>query len=269
MGVGVYGLHAGDSELSWLLRAQPTIILLQDPDLNFARDVRQYFPKAFIIGRIFLAEQPLDNPEQRGIALADAVAEKAIPRKGLIDAWQGYNEPVGHNDYAGYRAWNILQTAFAKRLQGQYGIPAVVGNDAPGVVEPEDYVKYFSDAIRAGAYFGIHAYAAPKATSFNTPDAQYYVLRYRLIHNALEAAGIKDVKMVLTEVGFGEGWLGHVTEQQMASQFVWLADELEKDPYAVGMAVYGIFTGNDWHQFDIDYTTIPDLLGQYQPRKPN
>lgn len=268
MGIGVYVLHAGDDVIDALYSAQVSIILMQDPDIGFARQVRALFPKAFIIGRIFFAQQPLDNPEQRGVAAADKVAEMAVPFKGLIDAWVSYNEPVSHNDYASYEAYNKFQVAFAKRLQDHYGIPAVAGNDAPGAIEPQDYAKYFGEAIRTSRYFGIHAYAGPDANTFNTPDAIYYALRYRLIHDELEKAGIKNVEMVITEAGLGHGWLGKtkISEEKMAEEFMWLADRLEEDSYMKGMAIYGIFRGGDWFDFNIKDTRIPDLLGQYQPR---
>ncbi len=268
MGVGVYGLHAGDDIIDSLLTIQPGVILLQDPDINFARKVRYLFPQAFIIGRTFVPNQALDNPEQRGLALADKVAEMAVPFSGLIDAWQGYNEPVGHNDYAGYEAYNRLQVAFARRLQDYYGIPAVCGNDPPGAIEPEDYPKYFAEAIRVSRYFGIHAYAGPGALALNAPDAEYFALRYRKIHDELEKAGIRNVQMVVTEVGLGHGWRGHVSEEAMAAEFIWLADEMKKDPYMIGMAIFGIFAGSDWHEFDIKGSRIVDLLGQYQPWLP-
>lgn len=265
MGIGVYHLHAGDDVVDNLYRAQPTVLVLQDPDIGFARQVRELLPKAFIIGRTFLPRQPLDNPEARGVALADKVSEMAVPYKGLIDAWMSYNEPVYHNDYAAYEAYNKLQVAFAKRLQDHYGIPAVAGNDAPGAVEPEDYPKYFGEAIRASRYFGLHAYSGPGSTALNAPDAEYFALRYRLIHDELEKAGIDDVQMVLTEVGLGPGWRGKVSEEAMAEDFMWLADELEKDPYVIGMAIYGIFEHDKWFDFNIKNTRIIDLIGQYQP----
>lgn len=264
MGVGVY-LHGGGHAINTLIRAQPTVILLQDPDPAFAQEVRYWFPKAFIIGRLFLAEQPLDNPEQRGTALADRIAQLAVPLKDTVNAWQSYNEPVSAGDFNGYRAYNTLQVAFARRLQDHYGIPAVAGNDPPGTVEPADYPKYYGEAIRASRYFGVHSYGGPGADTFNTPDAQYYSLRHRLIHNAFEAAGIKNVPMILTETGLGWGWRDHVSEETMASEYMWLADELDKDPYVIGMAIFGLFTDDRWRGFNIMDTGIIDLIGHYVP----
>lgn len=251
-----------------LLRAQVSVVVLQDPEPHFVNQLREFLPNAFIVGRVYFAEQPLDNPEQRGIEVADEVAKWAEPYRDVIDAWVSYNEPVSHNDYAGYQAYNKLQVAFAHRLQDHHGLAAVAGNDPPGAVEPADYPKYFGEAIRASRYFGVHAYSGPDELALNAPDAKYYALRYRLIHDELEKAGIKDVPMVLTEVGLGPGWRGKVSEEAMANDFMWLADELEKDSYVKGMAIFGIFDSEHWWDFNIKDTRIIDLIGQYQPKRP-
>jgi hypothetical protein len=267
LGLGIYGLHAGDNALASLTDVKPGVIVLQDPEFNFARRVRYLFPNALIIGRVYLAEQPLDAPEQRGAELADQVARLAVPYKGLVDAWMGYNEPVAHGDYVGYTAYNRLQVAFAKRLQNYYGIAAVAGNDAPGAIEPADYPKYFGEAIRECQYFGIHAYGQPGDTSFRVDDAEYYALRYRLIQAELLKAGINDTRMVLTEVGLAEGWRYRVTDQHMAEEFMWLADQTEKDPYVEGIAIFGAFVNRGWEHFNIAESRIPYILGTYQPRR--
>ena len=222
-------------------------------------------PKAFIVGRVFFPQQPLDKPDERGVELADIVAGWAVPREGLVDAWMSYNEPVASGDYEAYKAYNKLQVAFARRLQGFHGVSAIVGNDFPGAIEPADYVTYFTQAIRESRYFGVHAYSAPKALSLRAHDAGFYALRYRLIHDALERAGVRDVQMVVTEAGLAEGWQGRISEEEMAEEFKWLADEMEKDPYMKGMAVFGIFEPGHWPEFEMKDSRLLDLLGAYQP----
>jgi hypothetical protein len=231
--------------------------------------VRRYFPNAFIVGRRFAIDQPLDNPCERGHWFADFVAEKAVPAKGAIDAWQSYNEVVGHNDYAAYELYNQFQVCFAERLQGQYGIAAVAGNDASGTVEPDDYPKYFADAIRASMYFGMHAYAPPRSKSMKD-DAEWNVLRYRKVHDALENAGITGVQIVLTETGLHKGWQGVISSDDMVDEFMWLTRELEQDPYIIGQAAFGIFGDGDWEEFDLmQDPSMIDALGEYEPGGPN
>ena len=71
--------------LGVLDQARPSVILLMDPTVDFAQEVRRRFPKAFIIGRIYVVDQPLDNPTQRGSDFADRVSGLAVPLKGTVD----------------------------------------------------------------------------------------------------------------------------------------------------------------------------------------
>ncbi|MBI2954926.1 MAG: hypothetical protein HYY30_11470 [Chloroflexi bacterium] len=252
-----------------LLRMRPGVVVLMDPKPEFAREVRRQLPKAFIIGRRFAAQQPLDNPEVRGAAFADYVAELAVPLKGVVDGWMSYNEPVGRGDIAGFQAYNTFQVAFAKRLQGTYGIGAVAGNDPPGAVDITEYPTYFGEAIRISKFFGLHSYSSPEGTALREPQALWYALRYRKIHQALKDAGILSGPIVLTEVGLAKGWrqMGQNSEQVVAD-LAWLADEMAKDDYILGFAVFGIFTTSGWESFDLGGTSILDLMGRYDPANP-
>ncbi|MBI4301406.1 MAG: hypothetical protein HY664_02225 [Chloroflexi bacterium] len=266
LGIGVYN-RGGGHILSPILQAKPGVIFLMDPDPGFARDVRRCFPKAFIVGRRFMSSQPLDNPQLRGEQVADYVAELAVPLKGVINAWVSYNEVVGSSDFAAYQAYNTFQVVFAQKLQGVYGVDAVAGNDGVGVVAPDDYAKYFAEAIAASKYFGVHAYA-PQGANTMRQDAEHYVLRYRAIYNSLYRAGIQHGPFILTESGLWNGWRGVTSENSMAKDFLWLADETEKDDYVIGQAIFGLFANKEWQDFDVaDSSAILDALGGYLPRR--
>ncbi|MDO8690894.1 MAG: hypothetical protein Q7R39_12935 [Dehalococcoidia bacterium] len=262
MGVGVY-TSGGGYLVEAIYRLRPSLILLMDPSVEFAREVRKLFPKALIIGRHFVNDQPLDNPEQRGQQFADQVAQLAVPLKGVVDAWVSYNEVTDGGNVANYQAYDAFQTAFARRLQGTYGIAAVAGNDAVATVQPEDYAKYFRSAIESSAYFGIHAYS-PSGAKTLTQESEHYVLRYRLIQDALVRAGVKHGPFILTETGLWDGWRGWVPEEQMARDFEWLSDQMDQDDYVVGQTIFGIFDRDEWKSFDILGTSLPDRLGKYK-----
>lgn len=262
MGVGVYA-SSGGHLLDAMVRVQPGVILLMDPEIEFARAVRRQFPNAFIVGRRYFPQQPIDNPERNGIDAADHVAQLAVPLRGVVDAWMSNNEVVATGEYARYVQLNAMQTAFARRLQDGYGIPAVAGNNAPGVVAPEDYARYFESSIRESRYFGIHAYAPKNARSL-ADDASWYMLRYRRIHDALSAAGIPHGPMIITESGPLEGWRNVIPQEVMADQFIWYTRELEKDSYVIGHAIFGIFGNGLWQDFDLiggKENPIVDRLG--------
>jgi hypothetical protein len=266
--VGVY--YKGGNYIRYeTFRAKPGVILLFEPDVSFAKEIRNLFPKAFIVGRrdTHARDQSLDNPTQRGSEYADFVARLAVPLKDTVDAWISYNEPVRSGDFNAYRAYNEFQVAFANKLQNQYGIAAVAGNDAPGAIDIPDYPKYFAEAIRASKYLGVHAYTTVKATTFREKDVDWYILRYRKYHEALEAAGIKDVKMIITEVAFVDGWQRrNINADQMAEEYLWLANETYKDPYMVGYAAYGLWLDpGQWFTYQLSGTRVLDYMGAFQP----
>jgi hypothetical protein len=261
-GIGVY--REGNTIFDDLYASRPGVILLMDPSEGWARRIRSTFPSAFVVGRRYLSEaaQPLDSPEARGAALADWVAELGRRLGGIVNAWMSYNEVTSHDDRQGYRLYNRLQVAFARRLQGVHGLSAVAGNDGSGTVEPADYPTYFGEAIRASHYFGVHAYS-PLGSRSMREGAEWHALRYRMIHEALDRAGIGGVQTVVTESGLGDGWRGRVDEAAMADDFAWFTEELEKDPYMIGHASFGVFGNDDrWRSFDLRGTDLLARLGR-------
>lgn len=265
-GLGVY-MQGGRQALEALMQAQPGVILLMNPNWKFAEEVRHYFPKALIIGRLYFPEQPLDNPDINAVAAAEKIAEHALATRDWVDAWMSYNEPVGRNDFEGYRRWARFQVVFADYMHNKYGLKVVGGNDYPGAIEPQDYPRYFARAIRKSDYFGVHLYAHPDARSFTEQQPEYWGLRYRLIHDALEAAGITDVRMVATETGLWAGWRDKVPGYWMADQFSWLTREMERDPYMLGHMAFGIFEPRweGWQTWQLLGTDVLPLMGSYQP----
>jgi hypothetical protein len=236
-----------------------------DPSLDFAREVRQRFPKAFIVGRLYAPQQPLDNPTQRGRDFADRVAGLAVPLKGVVDAWMSYNEVASHDDPPNLIAYNAFQVAFAHHLQDDYGVAAVAGNDGPRAIPAQDYPRYFADAIRVSRYFGFHLYPDANVKSLRDPIAAGQVFYYRQIHDALQAAGIQSGPFIATEVGLYNGWNNVTSDTSMANDFTWLADQMNGDSYVLGMAVYGLFgpDRHEWQNFNVVNSAIPQILGDY------
>jgi hypothetical protein len=183
----------------------------------------------------------------------------------VIDAWMGYNEVTTSGDIEGYRKYNAFQVAFARRLQNDYGIPAVAANDAAGVIGIEDYGRYFAEALRESRYFGIHAYP-PAGSKDLRDDANWYMLRYRQYHEALNRQGVRHGPIIITESGANEGWRGTISAEQMAEQFVWYTRELEKDAYVVGHAIFGVFGNGDFPTWELAGTGVLERLGNFVPQ---
>ncbi|MCL4509295.1 MAG: hypothetical protein M1296_07195 [Chloroflexi bacterium] len=243
-----------------------------DPSPDFARVVRAQFPKAFIIGRRYVANQPLNDPAAQGRAFADYVAQLAVPLRGVVNAWMSYNEESSYTNPAqnNYAAWNTFQVAFAGELHGHFGIAAVAGNDATEAVTPEDYVKYFSGAIEASQYFGVHEYTPPGVSSMQSPAGQQAMLRYRAIYSALVKAGIHPPPFILTETGLYNGWRGQVSDEQMVQDWEWLTSQLDADPYVIGQTAYGLFPpgSGQWERFNVGSTILERDIGYYNSCTP-
>ncbi len=271
LGLGVYG--SGGAFLTQMQGWRPSVILLMDPDPGFARSVRAAFPRAFIIGRRFVTDQPLDNPAARGSAFADYVAQLALPLKGVVNAWMSYNEVTSFTSPSqnNYAAWNTFQVAFAQQLQGHYGIDAVAGNDATSAVQPADYAKFFLPAIAASHYFGVHAYTVADAPSMQQGTGPASMLRYRQIYTALVQADAKPPPFILTETGLYNGWHGVEADAAMAADFIWLNSELEKDNYVIGQTAFGLFAdGNQqWSGFNVAGSLLATLVGNYNSCEPS
>jgi hypothetical protein len=262
LGLGVYA--SGGGELSILDQARPSVILLLDPTIDFAQEVHKRFPGAFIVGRIFLASQPLDNPTQRGSDFADRVAELAVPLKGIVNAWMSYNEIGSSSDLTGLANYNLFQAAFAHRLQDTYGVAAVAGNDGPRAIPPELYPRYYADAIRVSKYFGFHIYPDPSIKSLRDPNATDQVFYYRKIKAALDAAGVPSGPFIATEAGLYNGWRNVTSDDSMGNDFTWLADQMNADSYVLGLTIFGTFRSTDqWGNFEIAGSSIAQIIGDY------
>lgn len=263
LGLGVY--ESGGGMLPTLDEARPSVILLMDPSIDFAQEVRRRFPKAFIVGRLYAPSQPLDQPAQRGREFADRVAAVAVPLKGIVNAWMSYNEVANGDDVNNLIAYNAFQVAFAHRLQDDYGIPAVAGNDGPRSVRADLYPKYFAEAIRVSRYFGVHSYPDPNVRSLRDPAAYDQVFYYRKIRTALDAAGVKSGPFIITEIGLYNGWRDVESDTDMARDFTWAADQMNNDPYVIGMTIFGLFgpDRNEWKRFNVDGSNIPTIMGDY------
>jgi hypothetical protein len=227
-----------------------------------------------IVGRHFVpdgdamlahCDDTAENHQTKGADFADFISHTAVPLKGVIDAWVSDNEQTNNKRPDQYPCHADFQTGFIETLQGKYGIDAVSGNDAAGTLQATDYPKYFAKPISEAKYFGVHSYSKPEARTMQTSDAQFYSLRYRLIHDALVNAGVKlpSGGFLLTESGLYEGWRGLVPDDKMAQDFQWLEQQTEQDSYVKGQFVFGLGTQGRFGIYEIQGTTLLELLGQF------
>jgi hypothetical protein len=257
-------------------------------DPAFLADVKARSPETLIVGRVTLGQLDLNRPDMKAEArrAVDAVLPLAKDgnRLGLVDAWEGFNEPVpGDEDQM--RKLAELE-AERVRLLAEHGLRAVVGNFGAGQ-PPLEWWPAFRPALEAaqahGGYLGLHEYSAPTMW-FNTnrapldfyanaADEGWLTLRYRKVYRQFLIPWGLRLPLVITETGVdglvrdrpgppGQGWkdfAGYWAELGMGTdapgnyveQLAWYDSQLQLDDYVVGATVFAMTAFEDWRSYEI------------------
>jgi len=268
-------------------------------DPAFLADVKARSPKTIIVGRVTLPQVELSR-EDMGAEARRAV-EAMLPlaldgrRAGLVDAWEGFNEPVP-GDEGQMRKLAALE-AERVRLLAERGLRAVVGNFGAGQ-PPLEWWPAFRPALEAAAanrgYLSLHEYSAPTIW-FNTnradldfradpADEGWLTLRYRKVYQQYLIPWGLRLPLLLTECGVdgmvsnrpgppGKGWkdfagywaelgMGWDTPGNYVEQLAWYDSELHLDDYVEGAAVFAMTAFEEWESYQIQGEAAT-ILQQY------
>ena len=276
-----------------------TVLKTMEFDPEFLAAVKAHSPKTIIVGRVVLGQIGLGSGDMLAEArrAADAVLPLALDgrRAGLVDAWEGFNEPVaGDVGEMGKLAELEVERA---RLLAERGVRAVVGNFSTGH-PPLEWWPAFRPAVEAirryNGYLGLHEYSAPTIW-FNTnrsdldfgvdpSDEGWLTLRYRKAYRQyLDRWGLR-VPLIMTECGvdgmvtdrpgppglgwkdFGAYWndlgMGPDAPGNYVEQLAWYDSQLQLDDFVVGATVFAMTAYEEWETYQIlgDAATI---LQQY------
>ncbi|MEW6233131.1 MAG: twin-arginine translocation signal domain-containing protein [Chloroflexota bacterium] len=257
-------------------------------DPNFLAEIKRQSPGTLIVGRL-----PWEQPDLGAGASTSQVqrlVEKLLPlaldprRAGLVDAWEGFNEPVAANIE---QVKKLAELEVERvRLLAERGLRSVVGNFAAGQ-PPLEYWPYLRPALEAAlahrGYLGLHEYSAP-VMQFGTgkqqldrtadeKDEGWLTLRYRKVYRSyLIPMGLR-LPLVITECGIdggirgrpgppGRGWRDFVEyweSQGMGSdgpgtyvgQLAWYDAELHKDDYVIGAAIFAMTAFQEWVSYQL------------------
>jgi hypothetical protein len=235
------------------------------------------------LGQLNIAEADVAAEARRAL---EAVLPLALDqrRAGLVDAWEGYNEPVP-GDEGQMRKLADLE-AERVRLLAENGLRAVVGNFGSGN-PPLEWWPAFRPALEAAqanaGYLGLHEYSAPTIwTKTNRlpldfraepGDEGWLTLRYRKVYQQfLLPWGIR-LPLVMTECGVdggianrpgppGQGWedfgsywaelgMGKDVPGNYIEQLAWYDSELRLDDYVVGASIFAMTAYQEWKSFQI------------------
>jgi hypothetical protein len=216
-------------------------------------------------------------------------------RAGLVDAWEGFNEPVP-GDEEQMRKLAELESERV-RLLADRGLKAVVGNFGTGQ-PPLEWWPAFRPALETaqayGSYLGLHEYSAPTMW-FNTnrapldfgvdaADEGWLTLRYRKVYREFLIPWGLRLPLLLTEVGVdglvtdrpgppGGGWkdfasywaemgMGPDAAGNYVEQLAWYDSQLHLDEYVQGSAIFAMTAFQDWDSYQIQGEAA-DILLQY------
>jgi hypothetical protein len=283
-----------------------TLLKTLELDPTFLSEVKARSPETLIVGRVTLGQLDL-NQADIGIEARRAV-EAVLPlaldarRAGLVDAWEGFNEPVpGDEDQM--RKLADLE-AERVRLLAENGLRAVVGNFGTGQ-PPLEWWPAFRPALEAAqshsSYLGLHEYSAPTIW-FNTnrPDLDFradladegwLTLRYRKVYRQyLHPWGLR-LPLLITECGVdglvgdrpgpqGKGWtdfagywaelgMGWDTPGNYVEQLAWYDSQLQLDDYVAGSAVFAMTAFQEWESYQLQgeaATILQQYLSVHPPR---
>lgn len=282
------------------LVATGNVALLKTLELDpaFLADVRARSPKTLIVGRPDLGQLDLGGDVLAQARLAvEAVLPLALDqrRAGLVDAWEGYNEPVP-GDEEQLRRLADLEVERV-RLLAENGLRAVVGSFGTGN-PPLDWWPAFRPALEAAqahaGYLGLHEYSAPTIWDKTTRspldfradpgDDGWLTLRYRKVYRQHLLPWGMQLPLLITECGIdgmvadrpgpaGMGWqdfrsywaelgMGLDAPGNYIEQLAWYDAELQLDDYVAGASIFAMTGFQDWQSYQIQGEAAA-ILQQY------
>ncbi|MBN1138004.1 MAG: twin-arginine translocation signal domain-containing protein [Anaerolineae bacterium] len=272
------------------LIATGNMALLKTLELDpaFLADVRARSPRTIIVGRVELDQVDLGraDPAAEARRAVEAVLPLALDerRAGLVDAWEGFNEPVAGDEgqmgkLAGLEAERV-------RLLAERGLRAAVGNLGAGH-PPLEWWPAFRPALEAahahGGYLALHEYSAPTIW-FNTnrqdldfradpADEGWLTLRYRKAYRQFLIPWGLRLPLLITECGIdgtvtgrpgppGNGWadfgrywaelgMGEDAPGNYIEQLAWYDAELRLDDYVHGAAIFAMTAFDGWGSYQL------------------
>jgi hypothetical protein len=245
--------------------AKPAVLKILD-SFSAAREVKQISPETKIIGRAFLAQQPMDgDPVQRARGWWDRT-KSLVLQYPEIDFWEGYNEPViqTHELMRWYAAFEKERV----RILAENGRKACIANFSvgnPDIPLWPSFYEAIDAAIAKGGILGLHEYGTPMQQLFDEGAGEGWLTgRYRKVYRQFLIPANKVIPLAITETGVDivapVGWKNHFTEEQYLAQLKWYDGLLREDDYVLGATIFALEIPG-WWSFDI--APIVDELSLY------
>jgi hypothetical protein len=284
--LGMHVNRVSDEVYNAIMKIRPPVIKTLEHDVGFWRRVKEALPSVFLVGRFHVdAPSYMPDPEAKGTAFGERLASLEISRLKLIDAWETYNECLAPGgDAALYDALDRFQAAFAGPIRAA-GLEPVAMNFGTGQYLGEDWVQQFPRTLQTYKYLGLHEYDWPDMWRLHREGEAagnggcWLALRYRRIMNVVRQTYAGKHVVIMTECGLTQavypgrpdiGWRSELTEDRYWESLRWYNEELLKDDYVLGAAVFLFGAVSPFHSFEslggiVDrIAALNPAMGQYR-----
>jgi hypothetical protein len=283
------------------LIATKNVAILKTLELDpaFLAEVKSVSPDTIIVGRVTMGQVDLNraDPKAEARRAVDAVRPLSLDgrRAGLVDAWEGFNEPVPGSEDEMLRLAEL--EAERVRLLAQDGQRALIGNFGAGQ-PPLEWWPAFRPALEVGqdhgSYLGLHEYSAPtiwyhtsrQPLDFGASpsDSGWLTLRYRKVYDQYLRPWGLELPLLVTECGVdglvtdrpgpvGRGWqdfaaywaelgMGWDTAGNYIEQLAWYDSQIQLDAYVKGAAIFAMTAFDGWGSYQLQGPAAT-ILQQY------
>jgi len=279
LGIHVTSNHT-PSVLEFVRESHPAVIVAV-ADLGWLTDVKAASPETVTLGRFLQSDQSfVGDPAVRAREFVAANVGR-YRQFAAVDYWLGWNEPIVKT--ADEMAWYAAFESERATAMAELGLKVAVGNFSAGNPEP-DLIAGFLPALAVakehGGILALHEYSAPSMRDGvgealpgapANPQWGSLTLRYRYWYDHYLRVHDLVLPLVVSEAGIDGGVLreakgpmgwrdfaGGVDTplDQMATSYLeqisWYDDELRRDPYVLGFAIFNIGDTKDkWSTFDV------------------
>lgn len=270
--------------MTFVAETQPAVVVAVG-DVGWLADVKEASPDTITVGRFEVADQTMTgDPAERAREFVEAHAGLYLANPG-VDYWLGWNEPGidGAEDMAWYAAFEKERVI----AMAEIGLKTAIGNFSTGTPEADEFAAFLPAIMAAKQYDGVlavHEYSAPRmadGAGYAIPgieansQAGSLTLRYRYWYDTYLRHNDLVIPLIVTEAGIDggvlspdyDGWttftgesadddMESITLDDYLTDLDWYDNELRRDPYVLGFAVFNLGDANgEWASFDLTAET--------------
>jgi hypothetical protein len=289
--IGLHVTRNSSPKIMDYVRSTKPSVVVGVGGLDWLADVKRESPHTITLGRMAEGDQSMTgDPASAARAFVNANAGIYLSSPG-VDYWLGWNEPGVSESWQ--MAWFAAFEAERVQAMAELGLKVAIGSFSTGTPEADRFGAFMSAikvAKEQGGILAVHEYSAPtmrEGVGAGIPGMEAgeiygaLTLRYRYWYDRYLEPNDLVIPLVVTEAGIDGGimreqgvalggWRDFVGAPAAASagrdmdaylgDLSWYDDELRRDPYVLGFAVFNVGGDSErrWASFDLT-DELPDL----------